>query len=169
MMHATAVATVDAGEVVVALERADIALRDENIDNFFFGMQAIPYFQKRTDSRFNSESWSGGKWAELTPMTQRFREYQGFPPEHPINVRTGELRDWLGTDEGDRRRTGGMAELTWPGSSPSSLTEMKLETAQTGARARTARPVVEVTEVDAAFLLGTLEGYFKAALRGIFF
>lgn len=54
------------------------------------------WFHDRIDKRFESEGDDvSGKWAPLKERTQQVRFAAGFNPTWPINVRFGDLRDWL--------------------------------------------------------------------------
>lgn len=47
------------------------------------------------DRQFQQEGTAtmGGRWQQLSAMTQKLRAERGFPPSHPILQQTGELRD----------------------------------------------------------------------------
>lgn len=66
----------------------------------FNNVVAAPLLQLYAKNRFENEGQNTlgtavGKWDPLRPYTQQDRKMHGFPPKHPINVRTGGLKDWI--------------------------------------------------------------------------
>lgn len=56
----------------------------------------LPYLRRQTRKTFNTETDPGGTaWARLTEATERIREFHGYPPAHPINVRTKAMRSFI--------------------------------------------------------------------------
>lgn len=93
----------------------------------------VYYLQYRVRGRFASEGDdASGKWLALNPATENIRSSEGYGAAHPINVRTGQLRDYLLTDRGDVGGFGGGYQLTYPGQGGSALDQEKLRTAQRG-------------------------------------
>lgn len=87
----------------------------------------------RTKSRFSSEGDdASGPWQPLGPATEAIRGAAGYGPAHPINVRTGDLRDYLLGDRGDVMGVGGGYQLTYPGNTGTAVDQEKLRTAQRG-------------------------------------
>lgn len=153
---------IDDREVNEMLDRAVRALDDINLAHGYLESIVVPYLQSSTDRNFEKQGTStGGKWAELLPVTQEYRFYQGFNPRWPINVRYGDFRDWLTSDPGSTSYMAGGAELTFPGPMGGEQ-EAKLETSMTGVRASAPREVLDLTTTDAAMLLGFFQGYFEA-------
>jgi hypothetical protein len=120
--------------------------------------------------RFTNEaSESDGAWAQLRPATNKFRVRQGFPPEHPINQRTGEMRRYLDTATIDYRASDGLVTATWPEKASGELLH-KLQVAQ-GASSRRgdqntpARPVLDATEDNLDELATRLLRDFGRAVR----
>lgn len=77
--------------------------------------QAVSYFnnvvvtqllQLYARERFKGEGETGGagtsvgQWSELATYTKMDRKRKGFQPDHPINVRTGGLKDWVTSAQG---------------------------------------------------------------------
>jgi hypothetical protein len=55
-----------------------------------------PWLQMRARDRFRGEGdGASGRWRPLTTLTQEWRAMQGYSPAHPINVRSGALRDYV--------------------------------------------------------------------------
>src|SRR5512140_2118310 len=81
-------------EVVRLLERFDLILDPLRI-GAWLETTVDPWFRQRASDRFQSEGDDvSGPWMALKPATWDYRQNnpQGpFPPEHPINVRTGKL------------------------------------------------------------------------------
>ena len=138
--------------------RQALELLDRAYD--FFGQGPMVDFLDREWSRimqdaamrrFSSESSeTEGAWAELRDSTNKFRERQGFPREHPINERTGELRRYLDTATIDYRSSDGFVSAQWPERASGELLH-KLQVAQGASRRRDdattpARPVLDATE-----------------------
>jgi hypothetical protein len=87
----------------------------------------------RVNRRFvNEGDDASGPWQPLSPATEAIRASQGYSPAHPINVRSGELRNFLLGNRGDVTGLGGGFQLTYPGNTGSGLDQEKLQTAQRG-------------------------------------
>ena len=112
-----------------------------------------PWLQQRTEARFAAEGDdASGPWAELLEATNVFRRRQGFPPAHPINVRTGALRAYAMTKTIETQ-AGGVA-LSQPHKGGLRDTQVKFNHAQRGGQARPggpvypARPIVALADRD---------------------
>jgi hypothetical protein len=117
-----------------------------------------PYLRERAQDRFTSEGDDvSGKWLPLSPATVHIRESMGFNGEHPINVRTSELEQYIvGTSDAVAATALG-AVLTWPGQpSGGGILGRKLSTAQSGEGRTPARPVIGLNERDLMFVLSAL-------------
>lgn len=117
------------------------------------------YVQGRTRDRFSSEGDDvTGKWHPLSSATQHWRVTQGFPADHPINRRTGQLEAYLtqGTYSVTPNALG--ATMTYPGTPAKGWTKEKLKTAQQGKQspATPARPVLGLNERDLLYVMTTL-------------
>lgn len=153
---------VDAREVWLLLERANHALSWVNIGQAVRG-PVVQYLQERVEDRFAQQGDdASGKWAPLTEATQRIRASKGYTPAGPINIRTGEMYNWLlnanGELVGGVVGEGGDLLLMWPGDYPSGELGDKLAHAQEGdPDTRTVpRPVVAADGTDMATVLTIL-------------
>lgn len=129
-----------------------------------------PYLQERAKRRFRNEGDDvSGPWVPLSSTTNAFREAAGYPPDHPINHRTGRLENYItNTKVGARPTSSGGAMLTFPANPPRGETAAKVKTAQFGKfTPRTPpRPVLGINEVDQAFFATSLHEYILTAARG---
>lgn len=125
-----------------------------------------PFIRNRIDQRFSMEGDDvTGHWHPLTAATEHFRSTKGFPPDHPINVRTSTMRNFLTGTPGDIRPTGPWVTYTHPPPGGTyGLTDLKIETAQRGkARPLTPpRPVIGVNQNDLLFITSELAAYLIA-------
>jgi len=107
----------------------------------FLNTRAHRDLAMRAQQRFANEGDDAtGPWADLTFMTGRIRAWQGYPPFHPINVRTGALRNFV-VNTFTVKETAHGATLKMPGEASGDLLA-KLTQAQVGGggRPRTSRP-----------------------------
>lgn len=122
-----------------------------------------PFLRNRIDQRFGSEGDDvTGTWHPLAQATQMIRAAYGFPPDHPINKRTGQLHAQLVGAQSDVKANGMGATLEHPPPGAlSSVTAKKLATAQGGSSSpRTpARPVLGVNENDLLFVTSSLAAW----------
>lgn len=129
-----------------------------------------PYLRQRARNRFANEGDdASGPWAPLADTTRVFRESMGYAPDHPINVRTHALEQYItGAQVGVSPTSTEGAILTFPENPPTGETERKLKTAQYGKYApkTVPRPVIAVNEVDVAFATTALQDYIVSAARG---
>lgn len=128
---------------------------------------ADPYVRERIQDRFTNEGDDVvGAWSPLSPATDSIRASKGFPPAHPINVRTGYMRGFLVGTDGDVAVLPGGAQLTNPGNGAGPLTQQKIAAAQGGkSYPRTPpRPVLGLNAADALFIHA---GLTKHILSGI--
>lgn len=158
---------VEADDVLAVLRQVELATNTIGLREFLGG-PVVEWLQERADHRFASEGDdASGQWPDLTWGTQQIREALGFPREHPINVRTGDLRDWVVNSDGKVSALGPLgAELEWPGTAPDAEIESKFKVAQKGANygenpmfptsGTVPRPVARVNAVD---LEAVLEAY----------
>lgn len=120
-----------------------------------------PYVRMRASQRFAGEGDDvTGNWHPLTRATELMRAQKGFPPSHPINVRSGKMRHHIVDIPGDVKPNpiGAVLQHPRPGDP---LTMLKIETAQRGkSRPRTpARPVLGYNENDMLFITSTLAAW----------
>ena len=135
----------------------------------FLDKSVGPWLQGRAQDRFAGEGDDVvGKWAPLEPATNTLRRAAGFPEEHPINRRTGELERYIVGGGWDVTASTTLSVLTYPGGpEPSGTLGDKMRTAQQGAATppTVPRPVVGVNEADLAFVLGAMATYVTIAAR----
>lgn len=137
----------DATGVNWDLERIQVGIGPTSLAAFL-GSQGKEILQHRAEVRFADEGDSAsGDWQQLAFPTRRIRAAKGFPPEHPINVRTGELRAFVTGNDGSVSTTGTAARLLWPGEVSGELS-LKYATAQRG-RNRPPTPARPVAAIDA--------------------
>ena len=114
-------------------------------------------FARNVSQRFADEGDATvGKWAPLAESTRSVRAAlarQGLPigPAHPINVRTGGLRDWATSGRGVAGPTGTGWLYTYPSVEPADQLLKKVTTAQEGQTGRVpSRPVLAIGVAEAA-------------------
>lgn len=160
---------IDVDDVQDVLDSLDTAHSPVALAAFFQGVIG-PYLQERAKARFRNEGDDvSGPWAPLSSTTEAFRESGGFPPDHPINHRTGRLEYYItGTKVGAAPTSTGGALLTFPANPPRGATAEKVKTAQYGKlRPNTPpRPVLGINEKDIAFTTMALHHYIETAARG---
>ena len=128
----------------------------------FLRSQAVPWFQDRADARFATEGDDAvGNWLPLKHPTQAIRRAAGYGATGPINVRTGQLEDFVTGSSGDVRSTANTASLKWPDETPQGELGRKIRTAQRGRKGANtlARPVIGMNQIDAAYLTNSLMGW----------
>lgn len=144
---------------------------------YFLGFKVGPYLAKRADARFKSEGDDvSGPWAPLQPATMEARRIgreQGLwsvGDDHPINVRTHELENYITQGVGVTFPLGGGgARLQFPKVSGKPSIRSKMKTAQRGGMApgathpTPARPVIGLNEQDLTFVLVELALHVKGA------
>jgi len=133
----------------------------------FLNGKVGPWLHERAEARFRNEGDDvTGPWAPLKPATQRIRASKGFPPAHPINIRTGEMERYIlgGTFQAAIPGQGG-AVLSFPGSGQGGSKELreKMRTAQQGKTQpnTVARPVLGMNEKDLEFVLFELASHIQ--------
>jgi hypothetical protein len=156
----------------------------------FLATRAHEQLKHRAESRFENEGDDAvGSWAQLAYMTGRVRSFQGFGPFHPINVRTGQLKNFVLNTFTIREMASG-ATLSMPGQASGKLLS-KFRTAQQGGyapggatksgfgrgnasatrgesgpnRSAPARPVVALSEFDSTLIQHELLDWVR---QGIF-
>ena len=121
---------VDVGDVQAVTAKYEQAFSAPSLMAWLKG-DALDYFQDASAKRFANERSETRVWAQLRDATNEIRATQGFPREHPINVRTGKLKEHM-LETGDVRAAGNSgAWLTYP-SKPKGKTKSKLRVAQEG-------------------------------------
>lgn len=121
-----------------------------------------PYIKLRIENRFLSEGDDVvGKWHPLAVATHLIRASLGFPPDHPINVRTNEMRNFLVTSRSDIKIQGPEVELTHPPPTGNRGLSEKIKTAQQGKSSPRTQPraVLGLNENDLLFITSELAAY----------
>lgn len=145
----------------------------------FMNSVVEPHIKDRIRDRFNSEGDdASGKWAPLAEATLAVREAYGFDPG-PINVRTGEFREYITGAEGEFKEEEAELGVSWSYPADVGIEEdlyQKLRTAQVGATQSSGqfagsktppRPVLAVSEADQAYIAGSLFEFIVARQAGI--
>lgn len=157
-------------EVERLLSRLDAALSPIALAAFMEGSVG-PTMLARIESRFEQEGDdASGKWAPLQESTNQIREQLGYPPAHPINVRGGELHNFVTGSARSAAEPFG-ASTTIPDSTPTGELYDKLFTAQAGAsqvgyRPTPPRPVLAMDANDLTLVLLQLSQYIRSAVGG---
>jgi hypothetical protein len=152
---------VDAADFNMKMAILQVRLSASGLQDFMENTM-VPFLQMRADRRFAIEGDEvSGRWLPLKRATTLMRLRQGYPPQHPINVRSGQMKTWITSADGNVRAQHGMADLTWPGNPPGGTMLKKIQTAQMGqAYPSTApRPVIGVGDDDNIFALAQLTQY----------
>lgn len=129
----------------------------------FLRVEAWSWLMERLRQRFASEGDDvTGKWAELRYSTQRLRAALGYGMDHPINIRTGQMYNWLQHSSKTEPEAGG-AVLQIPGDDAAGSLADKLRVAQAGQAANprvVKRPVLGMNATDAAGILERFNSWF---------
>jgi hypothetical protein len=156
---------VEEKQVEALLGKLDTALNPVAIAAFL-GATVDPHIRRRARDRFQAEGDDAvGKWLPLTPATQQIRAQMGYGASHPINVRSGQLQDYIVDAPNQIQVSPIGATLIMPGPAPTGQLADKVRTAQRGSPdGRTPpRPVIGMSEQDLAFVLTALGGYIQKA------
>lgn len=131
---------------------------------WFLGVEITQYLQQRATTRFSREGKQAGEkpWRPLAQATREERILMGYNGAHPINVRTGDMEDWVTNADSHVFGMTGDMTLEWPGSMPEGELYDKIQTAQMGKKDNQyggytpPRPVIRFSEVDFAHLMANL-------------
>ena len=131
----------------------------------FLHLNVGPYIQSRTRDRFMSEGDDAtGPWLPLSQSTVERRERMGLGGPGPINVRTGELEQWITQSQFMTSPHALGATLKYPGKDTGrkSLRE-KMATAQKGRvyPSTPPRPVLVLDERDLMYVVTTLAFFIQ--------
>lgn len=154
----------DVRRVIAAL---NVTLSDESLEQFLV-QRVQPYLKERAEARFRRQGDDrSGRWAPLKPSTKRKRKAEGFPPSRPINIRTGELHDFIMGSAAGHGSGGGQAYLSMPGRGTPGQ-EIKALIAQRGNRrtGQPARPVLAINQVDARQINRRLGWWIELGVEG---
>lgn len=150
---------IDAKRVDALLARLDTALSPLGIAQFM-KVSVDTWIRRRVKDRFASEGDDAvGAWLPLSPTTREIRAAHGFPPDGPINVRTGQLEEYITQGAIERiTPTSYGASYVYPELGFGGELRTKYDTAQRGKpHPRTvARPVIGLSERDLAYVLSAL-------------
>jgi hypothetical protein len=161
--------TLDDSRVMEQLDSIELMISESSLENFLSNV-AVPYLQDRVDQRFANEGDDVvGQWKDLAGATISIRQSLGYPGDHPINQRTGEMLDYLDTNQGEISAAPGDIRVTYPGGSMSVEVQQKLMTAQFGRDTPKTpkRPVLGINQIDAVDLTDDLSRYLIGGLIGI--
>lgn len=167
----------DTTSVDTMLDKLVLATSQTSLEEFM-RVEVNEFFETRIGDTFNEEGGvKTGFWAPLSEATVAIREALGYGGDSPINVRTGELQDFVqyGREylQGDD-----WVEMQVPGSPPDPITAQKLKTAQQGNPSNPIpgfgptppRPILAVDEMDLARIMEMLvvhiDGYLVAGGLG---
>lgn len=129
----------------------------------FMQSTVVPYIHQRTAARFAGEGDDVvGKWSPLKVETETIRLKHGYPGAHPINVRTGQMRNAVTGSFGDVISAGGVTDLEFPNTvNIAGQLARKIMTAQMGSSfpPTPARPILGFNENDSIALTALLAGY----------
>jgi len=156
----------DASEVTKVIQHLQDKLSPTGL-SVFLNTMVDPYIRNRIDQRFGSEGDDvSGAWHPLEQATQQIRAAYGYPPDHPINVRTGKMRSFLVHTQSDVQPNGMGATLTHPPLTGDPITLKKIKTAQTGSSspATPARPVIGLNQNDDLFITSELVVYLTEGM-----
>lgn len=154
-----------ASPAIKGLDQLNLILSPGSIAGFLKNF-VVGYLQKQAVERFDLEGdEASGKWVPLKESTIRIRAEKGFPGG-PINVRTGELREFVTSNPGSIGVDIG-ATLEWPTGLPGGDLMYKYRVAQTGTASGKvpARPVVGMSFKDMAAINLMLGGFIDTAKR----
>jgi hypothetical protein len=140
----------------------------------FLQDDAHEYFREEIALRFAYEGDSkSGNWGPLHDATVDIRRALGYGGETPINVRTGDLFDFV-TRSYDVMGGEDWAMLTLPGDPPNPTVAQKLKTAQQGSSNNPLgygptmpRPVLALGESDMVVLLQRLQSHIMMQIVGL--
>lgn len=152
----------DDKQVLALLQAVELALSPMSLLTWMDEAVA-PFFDERITSRFDTEGDEAvGRWVPLAAATQAIRASEGYGAAHPINVRTGELRDFVRT-HGTRAEGDAGVVLQYPERLPQGELAEKMDLAQNGGTsgatggAVPARPVLGMGTADLTAVIGLLE------------
>lgn len=165
----TVVVFQDWTDVELMLTRLDTALSPVALATFLSG-PVEEYLMGRIEQRFADEGDDVvGGWQPLHASTNEIREALGYSPEHPINVRTGEMLEFL-TAGGDTQVEPYGASVRIPRDEPVGELQQKLEHAQVGGTQEgysptVPRPVMGMNLADLEVMLIELGTWIGQAQR----
>lgn len=155
---------VEPGMVYAKMTQAEQVVSGVGMRGFF--ALAHAHLMSRARDRFAGEGdYASGRWARLAESTVAHRIAQGYPGSNPINVRSGELKNFILGDQPKVLISPVASEMVTPGTTPAGDLLTKFEVAQKGSGKTPARPVLATDGRDVAAILSTMAVYLKEALR----
>lgn len=139
---------VDIADVKHMLAQVRRRYTHEGLRGFLEG-DVVPYIEGTIEHRFENEGDTLTRaWKPLKDKTNEWRRKYGFPEAHPINVRTGELFDYVMSSKVTVAT--GIAQVSFPAYEAGGNLATKFMTAQQGkAKPRTPkRPVLAFGKRD---------------------
>lgn len=140
----------------------------------FLKDESLPYLRARAANRFITEGDdASGKWRPLTETSERFRAWAarkyGLPikADHPINRRTGQLKNWVMRSYKIEQFGYAGAQLQMPGTRSSDRwLEQKYRHAQQGGFTRWysgfgPRPVMAINQRDNTAITSSLKQWLE--------
>jgi len=155
---------IDTAQVQAIMAILQARLSSPGLHGWLHGVM-VPFLQNRAINRFANEGDEvTGKWTPLKASTVMIRQAHGHPGDHPINVRTGQMRNFIVAAPGSTKGSAGYAALTWPGPVPTGKMMTKVQTAQVGnpGANTVARPILGVGPNDSIFAIAALTQYLLA-------
>jgi hypothetical protein len=167
---------VDSFETQAMLSFAMVAVSGPSLAGFLDD-KAANWLHEEIGLRFAYEGdRKSGDWPRLQESTNQIREALGFPADTPINIRTGDLEEFVTTAH-DVTQGPMSASMDLPGDVPDPVLAKKLRTAQQGASSgenpfpgtgpTPPRPVLAVDETDMVELLARLEAHIVTQVIGM--
>ncbi len=157
---------IHAEDTLAMLMRVSAALSGPSMALFLTEV-ITPYIRLRGEARFAAEGDDvSGKWAPLQPATVAIREANPDWPvggEHPINVRTSELEEYVTQSDSLVMPSTTGAVMRYPEGKATGELQDKMETAQVGRDRTVARPVLGVNQTDLLFTMSRLAWWIERA------
>jgi hypothetical protein len=167
---ARSVIDVESEHVLLTLARLEVLISPLGLQ-VFLDTEVDPYIRARVEARFWAEGDDAvGRWAPLKPATEQFRREMGFPPSHPINVRTGDLMDYITQADPSIVPMGSGAIFNFPDSLPTdSEVDLAYRTAQLGRSdpSTVPRPVLGLGRKDAEEITILLMFYIEQGMTSL--
>lgn len=171
MSSVDVVITGNAAGILAMLNKIDSAFSPVGMARFM-NTRVVPELRERARGRFAQEGDdASGKWAPLSPATVSIRQagidsghFVGITASHPINVRTGDMEEYITQGSGDITHEGiGNISLHYPSRSLPSKKSIadKVRRAQVGDTRTAKRPVLAVSETDLSFVVSNLAFHIR--------
>lgn len=153
--------SVDISSAELSMSKILANLSDTSLAGFLETVVAHR-FSERADERFAMGGDSAsGKWAPLSPATIEIRKNLGYTSgagQGEINVRTGNLREWLVNPTTMTVPDGLGVSMAWPGPEADATISDALAQAA-GKKKGPERPVIAYDAADVGFILSSLTAW----------